>query len=71
MANIRNIKIKTKGMHCQSCEMLVKESIEELEGIKNANADHKSGIIEVDFDDSKVEESAIKAVISKEGYKPE
>ncbi len=65
-----NIKIKTKGMHCESCEMLVKDSLEELEGVNSAKADHKSGIVEVDFDDSKVEEVEIKAVISSEGYEP-
>jgi len=63
-----NIKIKTSGMHCPSCEMLVKDSLEDLDGVKSASADHKSGIIEIDFDNSKVDESAIKAIISKEGY---
>ncbi len=65
-----NIKIKTKGMHCSSCEMLVKDSLEELEGINSAKADHKSGMIEVEFDDSEIDEAAIKTAISSEGYEP-
>lgn len=63
-----NIKIKTKGMHCASCEMLVKDSLEELDGVSAVNADFKSGIVSVDFDESKVKPEAIKAVISSEGY---
>ena len=63
-----NIKIKTSGMHCSSCEMLVKDSLEDLKGVEKVKADHKSGIIEVDFDDIEVDENAIKAVISSEGY---
>ena len=66
-----NIRIKTKGMHCNSCEVLVKDSLEELEGVSTANADHKSGVIEVDFDDSKVSEKDILEVIKLEGYKIE
>ena len=63
-----NIKIKTKGMHCSSCEMLVKDSLEELDGVNTANADHKSGVISVDFDDNKVNEKDIIEVIKLEGY---
>jgi copper chaperone len=63
-----NIKIKTKGMHCSSCEMLVKDALEELDGINKAEASHESGIVSVDFDDSKIGPEAIKAVISSEGY---
>lgn len=63
-----NIKIKTKGMHCSSCEMLVKDALEELDGVSTANADHKSGVISVDFDDNKVNEKDILEIIKLEGY---
>jgi len=63
-----NIKIKTKGMHCSSCEILVKDSLEELDGVNTANADHKSGVISIDFDDSKVNEKDSIEVIKQEGY---
>jgi copper chaperone len=70
-AKMANIKIKTNGMHCSSCEMLVKDSLEELDGVKSAKADYESGIIEVDFDDAEIDENAIKSAISNEGYEPE
>ena len=62
------IKIKTTGMHCPSCEMLVTDSLEDEDGINNAKADHKSGLIEVDFDDSKTNIDKIKNIIKEEGY---
>jgi|TARA_B100002003_G_C13938381_1_gene455533 copper chaperone CopZ len=64
-----NIEIKTTGMHCPSCEMLVKDSLEDEEGVNKANANFKSGIIEVDFDESKTNLNKIKEIIKKEGYK--
>ena len=63
-----NIKLKTTGMHCPSCEMLVKDSLEELKGVKKAEVSHKSGIVEVDFDEKTKQEEIIK-VIEEEGYK--
>ncbi|MEE9525797.1 MAG: heavy-metal-associated domain-containing protein [Candidatus Woesearchaeota archaeon] len=65
---MKNIKIKTKGMHCSSCEMLVKDSLEDLEGIEKAEADFKSGIINVEFDEAKVSEDNILQIIKSEGY---
>lgn len=63
-----NIKVKTKGMHCSSCEILVKDALEELGGVNKAEASHESGIVSVDFDDNKVNEKDIIEVIKLEGY---
>lgn len=65
---MKTIKIKTRGMHCHSCEMLLKDSLEELEGIEKTEANHKSGIVEVNFDQNKVTEKNILEIIKSEGY---
>ena len=62
------INIKTKGMHCPSCEMLVKDSLEELEGVNNVDASFKSGVVSVDFDEAKVSKKDVIEVIKLEGY---
>ncbi len=62
-------KLKVTGMHCKSCEVLIKDSLEELPGIQSVNVDHKKGFVEVLFDQSKVSIDLIKKVIVKEGYK--
>mgnify|MGYP001591335055 CR=1 FL=1 len=58
--------IKVKGMHCSSCEILLKETIEE-EGINVVSANHKKGEIVVDVKDEK-EMAKIKQAVKKEGY---
>ena len=63
-----NIKIKTTGMHCPSCEMLVQDSLEDEHGISKAEADYKSGVININFDDAKINIQSIKQIIKKEGY---
>ena len=62
------LKIKTKGMHCRSCEVLIKDELRVLDGVKNVEASHKSGIISVEFDDCKVSETDIINCIKQEGY---
>ena len=66
-----NITLKAKGMHCSSCEMLIQDALEELDGIKSSKADHNTGSVIVNFDESKTTPDSIKAVISKEGYEVE
>ena len=63
-----NIKIKAKGMTCPSCEMIIMDELEEQEGVKKALADHTTGVVTVDFDESVIDEDTIKDIIKNEGY---
>lgn len=58
--------LNVKGMHCKSCEMLLKDVIEE-KGLKVLKADHVKGVIEVEASDPKLFGEAAKA-IKAEGY---
>lgn len=64
-------KLNVSGMHCKSCETLIKEDLEELEGVKEAKADSKKGVVEIDYDEKKTNINMIKNVITKGGYKVE
>ncbi len=59
--------VKVNGMHCASCEILLREAIEEA-GTKVISASFTKGEIVVDMKDEK-ELSTIKKAIEKEGYK--
>lgn len=39
----KNINFTVSGMHCASCEMLIKDELGELPGISNVEIDYKSG----------------------------
>ena len=58
--------LKIKGMHCNSCEILLKEAIEET-GTKVLSTNHQKGEISVELADEK-KMNAIKTAIEKEGY---
>lgn len=61
--------VKVKGMHCASCEILLREAIEEA-GVKVVSASHEKGEIVVDMKNEK-EYSNVKKAIEKEGYNVE
>lgn len=60
--------IKVSGMHCKSCEILLEDSISEINGAKVLSADHKSGTIKIVLEKESLMQDVKKAV-EKEGYK--
>ena len=65
---MKNIKLKTKGMHCTSCEMLLKDALEEQIGVKKIDANHKTGLVSIKFDESLINIDVLEAVIRETGY---
>jgi copper ion binding protein len=63
-----NKEFNVKGMHCKSCEMILKDSIGELDGVSSVSASATNGKLKVSFDEKKTSESKIKDIIKKEGY---
>ncbi|MBU0460349.1 MAG: cation transporter [Nanoarchaeota archaeon] len=64
------INLKIKGMHCNSCAMLIADALEDL-GVKKSKIDAKSGKAVIEFDEKKITAEKIKQAIKKEGYKVE
>jgi len=64
---MKTVGFMVSGMHCRSCEMLLKDALNEL-GVSKAEASHKEGKVVVAFDERKVNIEDIKKAILKEGY---
>lgn len=65
---MKNLTLNIKGMHCPSCEILIKDSLEETDGIKKAEVSNEKGMAEITFDEKLIDEKKIKDIIKKEGY---
>ncbi len=61
-----NITLRITGMHCPSCETLIKDVLED-EGIKSEISWEK-GTAKITFDENKISEEKIHSLISDEGY---
>ena len=64
-------RIKVSGMHCAGCEMNINMALEEKQGIKKVKANYKKGIVEIEFDEKKINLEEIKNIIKETGYGPE
>lgn len=62
------VKLRTTGMHCQSCSMLIEMNVGDLEGVENVSSDFHTGVTEVTYDPSKISEKDVEAEIEKSGY---
>lgn len=63
-----NTRIKTKGMHCYSCEQLLKQSLGEIQGVNKVSASYESGEVFVGFDKDKITEEDLMELIKMQGY---
>lgn len=64
---MKKIIMKIKGMHCPSCEILLKDEFEEI-GVKSASIDHKKGRAIIEFDESKIKIEQLKKIVTAEDY---
>ncbi len=57
---------KVNGMHCAACATMIELDLED-HGI-TAKCNYAQQVLEVDFDDTKIEEEKIKKVVEQSGY---
>lgn len=63
---MNKIKINVEGMHCEGCENRIKNSLKEVEGIINVQANYKTGEVTIEEENSNLEE--IKEQIEDLGF---
>lgn len=63
----KTTNLNIKGMHCKSCEALIKMELEEI-GVNKINIDHKTGKASIKYNEDKVSLEEIKSTIKKQGY---
>ena len=64
---MKKAKMIIEGMHCKSCEMLIRGELED----NDVKASFKGKELTVEFDDKKISLEKIKEIIKEEGYKIE
>lgn len=65
---MKNIIIKVKGMHCHSCEMLIKDALEEQKVVMSAELSREEETAKITFDESRISGSQLRSIINNEGY---
>lgn len=68
---MNTIKLKTSGMHCPSCSMLIEMNVSDLPGVESVRASHADGLTTVTYDPSATDVDAIVAEVKTAGYDAE
>jgi copper chaperone CopZ len=56
------------GMHCGACETLLKDVLEETEGVASARVSREKSHAVIEYDEKKVSETTLRKAIENEGY---
>ena len=64
-------QLKTSGMHCASCSMLVDMTLSEIDGVSASKTDHATGDTVVTYDSDAVTLDSILEAIRSVGYEAE
>lgn len=67
--NEKTYNLTIEGMTCTSCESAIKKSVKKLNGVKDVDADHKTGKGTIKFDEKQVKINDIIKSIENLGYK--
>ena len=60
--------IKTTGMHCHSCAMLVQMNVGDVPGVESVTVDAAAGTTDVTFDAEVTDVASIAEAIRSAGY---
>ncbi|MBU4555972.1 MAG: cation transporter [Actinobacteria bacterium] len=71
MADVKEIRVNTTGLHCRSCSMMVDMTLGELSGVEESQTDHATGVTDVRFDAEVLGADEIIAAIREAGYDAE
>jgi len=65
---MEKVTLKVFGMVCDACESLLKESLEEIDGVESAKASYKAAEVVVAYDPAKTDTEAMEKIIEKEDF---
>lgn len=65
---MKKLSLKVEGMHCKSCEVLIKEELEDA-GATDVQVSVSKGTVIATIDEKKITEKKVQEIIKKEGYK--
>ena len=59
---------RVPDMHCSNCVMTIEGLEDDLPGVKSVRASYHKGTVEVEYDEKRLSEAAIRDAIARLGY---
>ncbi|MCX6795193.1 MAG: sulfite exporter TauE/SafE family protein [Candidatus Falkowbacteria bacterium] len=68
MSQNKFLKIPVKGMHCRSCELLIEEGLQEIEGVNSVKTDYQKGEATIYYQGAEPSLGLVKKAVVSAGY---
>ncbi|MDO9140463.1 MAG: sulfite exporter TauE/SafE family protein [Methylobacter sp.] len=65
---INSLQLKIDGMHCTGCETVLVEAVNALPGVYSSTASYSTALLDVEYDETLVDEARIRQCIEAKGY---
>ena len=65
----KTVTIKVEGMKCAKCSASVTKALKATEGVEAAEVSSEKGEATIKYDDQKLDETKLREVINKTGFK--
>lgn len=62
------INLNVEGITCGGCEKSIRNALLERDGISDATASHETGVVAIEYDESKIQQDQLKQAIEEAGF---
>jgi copper chaperone len=63
-----NIDLKVEGITCGGCEKSICNALLEQNGVSEVTASHETGVVAINYDESKIQQQQLKQAIEDAGF---
>jgi copper chaperone len=63
-----NTKLNVAGITCGGCEKSIRNALLAQDGVNEATASHTTGVVDIEFDDTKIQQEKLKQAIEDAGF---
>jgi copper chaperone len=63
-----NINLNVEGLTCGGCEKSVRNALLEQNGVQEVSANHETGVVAIDYNDSEIQLGQLKQAIENAGF---
>lgn len=71
MEELKNLNLKVRGMHCQSCARLIAETLKDLDGVREVKASFEDENVKVKYDARTLTQRVLEEKLDELGYPAE
>ncbi len=61
-------QFRIQGMHCVGCAMVIDVALEDLLGVQSASTNYAKQIVDIIYDEKRLNEQMLVEAVSKAGY---